>query len=41
MKKGDIIVVPQGVRHHIKCVGKDPGVRYAITQPDVEHVYED
>jgi len=41
VKKGDIIVVPQGVRHHIKCVGKVPGVRYAITQPDVEHVYED
>lgn len=39
VKKGDIIVVPKGILHHIKCIGKTPGVRYAITQPDVEHVY--
>jgi len=37
----DIIVVPCGVWHHIKCVGDKPGVRYAITRPDVDHVYED
>ena len=37
--KNDIIVVPTGVLHHIKCVGETPGVRYAITQPDVEHSY--
>ena len=41
VQKGDIIVVPKGVLHHIKCVGDQPGVRYAITQPDVEHVYPD
>lgn len=39
VKTGDVIVVPTGVLHHIKCVGNKPGVRYAITQPDVEHVY--
>ena len=41
VKKGDIVVVPTGVWHHIKCVGNSPGVRYAITAPDVNHVYED
>ena len=41
VSKGDIIVVPTGVWHHIKCVGTTPGVRYAITAPDVNHVYED
>ena len=39
VKKHDIIVVPKNTWHHIKCT-KGPGVRYAITQPDVEHVYE-
>jgi quercetin dioxygenase-like cupin family protein len=41
VSKGDIIVVPSGVWHHIKCVGNSPGVRYAVTAPDVNHVYED
>ena len=41
VKTGDIIVVPQKTWHHIKCVGDKPGVRYAITAPDVNHVYED
>ena len=39
VKKHDIIVVPKNTWHHIKCT-KGPGVRYAVTQPDVEHVYE-
>ena len=39
VKKNDFIVVPNNTWHHIKCT-KGPGVRYAITQPDVEHVYE-
>ena len=39
VKKDDIVVVPQGVLHQITCVGTTPGVRYAVTQPDVEHVY--
>ena len=41
VKKHDIIVVPRGVWHKITCVGDSPGVRYAVTRPDVEHVYED
>ena len=39
VKTHDIIVVPKGVLHQIKCVGSKPGVRYAITKPDVNHVY--
>ena len=39
VKTHDIIVVPKNTWHHIKCT-KGPGVRYAVTQPDVEHVYE-
>ena len=39
VKKNDIIVVPAKTWHKITCV-KGPGIRYAITQPDVEHVYE-
>ena len=40
VKQHDIIVVPSNTWHKITCT-KGPGVRYAITQPDVEHVYED
>jgi len=36
--KNDIIIVPKNVPHLIKCT-KGPGVRYAITKPDVNHVY--
>ncbi|WP_461208798.1 cupin domain-containing protein [Desulfocurvus sp. DL9XJH121] len=36
---GDIVVVPQGVKHKIQCVGDVPAIRYAITRPDVDHVY--
>lgn len=39
VKTNDIIVVPAKVWHKITCVS-GPGIRYAITQPDVEHVYE-
>jgi len=38
VKKDDIVVVPKGVLHQIICV-RGPGVRYAITRPDVDHVY--
>ena len=41
VKKGDFVLVPKGTWHQIKCVGKGPGLRYAITQPDVEHIYSD
>ncbi len=39
VKKNDIIVVPEKTWHKITCIS-GPGIRYAITQPDVEHVYE-
>ena len=35
----DIVVVPKGVKHKITCLGKEPGIRFAITAPDVNHVY--
>ena len=35
----DIIVVRQGIKHKITCIGKKPGIRLAITMPDVDHVY--
>tara|TARA_B100000886_G_C20052526_1_gene338342 strand:+ start:23 stop:451 length:429 start_codon:yes stop_codon:yes gene_type:complete len=41
VSKGDIIVVPKNTWHLIKCIGDSQGVRYAITAPDVNHVYED
>lgn len=41
VKKGDFIVVPKLIKHQIRCIGNTPGVRYAITKPDVDHIYED
>jgi mannose-6-phosphate isomerase-like protein (cupin superfamily) len=35
----DIVVVRQGVKHKITCVGDEPAVRFAITAPDVNHTY--
>ncbi len=40
VKQNDIIVVPQNVPHLITCI-EGPGARYAITRPDVNHVYID
>ena len=40
VKKNDIVVVPKNTWHQIKCIGDQVGVRYAITKPDVEHIYE-
>ena len=39
VKKNDIIVVPKNTPHQIKCIGSKPGIRFAITKPDVNHVY--
>lgn len=36
---GDIVSVKKGTKHHIKCVGDTPAIRFAITKPDVDHVY--
>ena len=40
VKKGDLVVVPEGVKHKITCKGNKPGIRFAITAPDVNHVYD-
>lgn len=39
VKKNDIVVVQQGVKHKITCVGTGLGIRFAITAPDVDHAY--
>ena len=41
VKMGDLVVVPQGTRHKITCIGTKPGIRFAITAPDVTHIYEE
>lgn len=38
-QKNDIILVKKNIKHQIKVVGKEVGVRLAITKPDVEHVF--
>jgi mannose-6-phosphate isomerase-like protein (cupin superfamily) len=37
----DIVVVKKGVKHKITCIGDTPGIRFAITAPDVDHVYSE
>ena len=39
VKKNDIVVVRRGLKHLIKCTGTRPGIRLAITKPDVDHTY--
>lgn len=41
VKKDDIVVVKKGTPHQITCIGTKPGIRFAITKPDVNHVYSD
>ena len=38
---GDIVNVPAGAHHKIRVCGDKPAVRFAITMPDVAHVFED
>lgn len=40
VEKGSIIVVKRNTWHQITCIGDSPGIRYAITVPDVEHIYK-
>ena len=37
--KDDIVVVKKGTPHKITCIGDEPGIRFAVTRPDVDHVY--
>lgn len=39
VRLNDIVLVPSNTWHQITCVS-GPGARYAISQPDVDHVYE-
>ncbi len=39
VREGDLVIVPEKVKHKITCKGKSPGIRFAITAPDVKHVY--
>ena len=39
--KNDIVVVRKNVKHQITCIGDEPGIRFAVTAPDVDHVYSD
>ena len=41
VRKGDFVIVPKKTWHQIRCVGEKPGIRYAITKPNVDHVYAD
>lgn len=38
---GHVVVVRKDTPHKITCVGDKPGIRFAITRPDVDHVYAD
>ena len=40
VKEGDLVIVQEKVKHKITCKGNSPGIRLAITAPDVTHVYE-
>ncbi len=41
VSKDDIVLVKKDVPHQITCIGDKPGIRFAITRPDVDHVYSD
>jgi mannose-6-phosphate isomerase-like protein (cupin superfamily) len=41
VQKDDIVVVERGKRHKITAIGTQPAIRFAITRPDVNHVYAD
>jgi len=41
VSRNDIVVAKQGVKHKITCIGSEPGIRFAITAPDVNHVYSE
>lgn len=39
VKQNDIVLVKEGTPHKITCIGNKPGIRFAITAPDVNHVH--
>jgi len=40
VSEGSIINVPSKTYHQITCIGNEPGIRFAVTAPDVQHVYK-
>ena len=40
-KEGDIVFVPEGMRHHISSVGDGVSFRLAVTTPEQPHIYTD
>jgi len=40
VKKNDIVLVKKNTKHKITCIGSTPGIRFAITKPDVDHIYD-
>ena len=40
VSEGSIINVPAKTNHQITCIGDEPGIRFAVTKPDVEHIYK-
>ncbi len=41
VKQGDIVVVKANTWHKITAIGNKPAARFAITKPDVDHIYGD
>lgn len=37
----DIVWVPRGTVHHIRTVGDEPSLRFAVTVPPAEHIWTD
>ena len=37
---GSVVNVQKNTYHKITCIGNHPGIRFAITKPDVLHVYK-
>ena len=40
VSKGSVVNVKKNTFHKITCIGDKPGIRFAITKPDVNHVYK-
>ena len=38
--KGDIVTVKANTWHKITAIGETPAARFAITKPNVDHIYE-
>jgi len=40
VSEGSIVNVPPNSFHQITCLGEEPGIRFAVTAPDVDHAYK-